>query len=174
MPIASNDLKYRLSGGASNADPNASLGGVKSATEMVDATLHNLFDVVTGDEGAAGDTEYRCLYVHNGHATLTLQNPVVWISQLTTSADDEVDIALDGAGVGDGATTGVAETETDEQDAPTGEAFSRPVTKAAGLAIGDLAPGQSQAIWIRRTVDPGAAAVNNDNAIITVEGETAA
>ncbi len=174
MPIISTDIEYRLSGGLANADPNASLGGIKSATELVDATLHNLFDVVTGDEGAAGDTEYRCIYVHNAHATITLQNPVVWISQLTPSADDEVDIALDGAGVGNGSTTGVAEVVADEQTAPVGEVFTRPVTKGAGLAIADLAPGDSQAIWIRRTVDPGAAAVNNNNAIITVEGETAA
>ena len=30
MPIVASDIKVRLSGGASNSDPNASLGGIKS------------------------------------------------------------------------------------------------------------------------------------------------
>lgn len=36
--------------------------------------------MVTGDENAASDVEYRCIFVHNNHATLTLQGVVVWLS----------------------------------------------------------------------------------------------
>ena len=54
MPIVAGDIDFRLSGGAANSDVNASLGGAKSSTELVDATLHNLFDQVSGDEAQAG------------------------------------------------------------------------------------------------------------------------
>jgi len=72
MPIASADIKYRLSGGAANADPLVSLGGAKSS---VDAGS-NLLDPVSSSEALAGDIEYRCYYIHNAHATLTLENAV--------------------------------------------------------------------------------------------------
>lgn len=65
MSIAASDLKIYLSGGAGNSDPNASLGGVRSTTEVVDDTLHNLFDYVSGTEAGAGDTEYRASYIKN-------------------------------------------------------------------------------------------------------------
>ena len=59
MPIVSADIKYRLSGGASNSDQNASLGGVKSSNEA----SASLFDNVSSAEAVSGDTEYRCFYV---------------------------------------------------------------------------------------------------------------
>lgn len=170
MPIVSNDIEYRLSGGAGNADPAASLGGIMSATAMP----ANLFDNVSGDEGAAGDTEYRCIYVRNAHATLTLEAPKLWLVANTPSADTDVAVALDGAGAGDGSTTGVAETVVDEQTAPVGEVFSAPASKATGIAMPALGPGQAHAIWVRRTVNAGAAAVNGDGFTIRVEGDTAA
>ena len=70
MPIVASDIKVRLIGGSSNSDPNASLGGVKSSTEVTDNTLNNLYDQVSGSESASGDTEYRCVYIHNSHASL--------------------------------------------------------------------------------------------------------
>src|SRR4030095_11773878 len=99
MPIVASDLKIRLSGGAANSDPNASLGGAKSSVEVVDNTLHNIFDIVTGTESLAGDIEYRGVYLHNGPATLTAQNVRVYISSPTTSTADEWDIALAGEGL---------------------------------------------------------------------------
>ena len=47
---------WRLSGGAANTNPLASLGGIMSTST---AAGSNIFDDVTGDEGAAGDVEYR-------------------------------------------------------------------------------------------------------------------
>lgn len=172
MPIASTDIDYHLSGGGTNTDPNASLGGIISSTQIVDASLNNLFDDVSGTESANGDTEYRCMYVKNAHATLTLQNARVYIASDSTSADTSIEIALDGAGVGDGSTTGVAETVANESTAPTGETFSAP-TSGAPLSIGDIGPGQCQAIWVKRIVAAGAAALATDATTITVTGETA-
>src|SRR5574343_401176 len=154
MPIISTDIIYRLSGGSGNTDPNASLGGVKSST-AIGAGLHNLFDVVSSAESSAGDTEYRCFYVHNAHATLTMQNSVIWIQSNTTSTDTTIEIAL-----GSSAVNGTEQTVADESTAPTGVTFSQPSNKAGGIVLGDIPPGQHRAVWLRRTVAAGAAASN--------------
>src|ERR1041385_1698976 len=133
MPIASSDIKIFLSGGSGNSDPNASLGGVKSSTEVTDNTLNNLFDDVSGTESNAGDTEYRCVYVYNNHGTLSMQNTHVYISSNTSSADTTFDIALAGEGV-----NATAETVANENTAPVGESFSAPTTYAAGLDMGTI------------------------------------
>ena len=172
MPIVSTDIKFLLSGGSGNTNPNASLGGVRSTTEIVDNTIQNLFDNVTGSESAAGDTEYRCFYVKNGHGTITWETVVKWI-EAQVSGGANVEIGLDPAGNGDGSATGVATTIADEQTAPTGVTFSAPTTKATGLSIGNLTAGQMRAVWVKRIVPaatPGQAA---DGADLRGEGDTA-
>jgi|ERR1041384_5337589 hypothetical protein len=169
MPIASSDIKIFLSGGSGNTDPNASLGGVKSSTEVTDNTLNNLFDDVSGTESNAGDTEYRCVYVYNNHGTLSMQNTRVYISSNTSSADTTFDIALAGEGV-----NATAETVANENTAPVGESFSAPTTYAGGLDMGTIAAGQRYGLWIRRTVTAGAAADNADTATIKYDCDTAA
>lgn len=87
MPITTSDLHFRLSiktGSAGNSlaqsDPNAALGKYVSTTDIVDATLNNLFDDISGDENAASTIDYRCFFVYNAHGSLTLQSPKVWLS----------------------------------------------------------------------------------------------
>lgn len=174
MAIQSADILYQLSGGNGNADPNASLGGIISGTDVLDAFANNLFDDVSGDESAAGDVEYRCFYIVNSHGTLTWQNVVVWIGTETPDTETQLDIGLDAAGVGDGSTTGVATTIATESDAPAGAAFTHNTSKATGLNVGNIPAGEAVAVWLRRTVTAGAAAYNNDYGIIRAEGETAA
>lgn len=169
MPIASTDIKYRLSGGASNTDPNASLGGAKSSTEITDATLHNLFDIIGSAESSAGDTEYRCFYVHNAHATLTLQSAKVWIQTNTPSTDTSAEI-----GLGSSAVNGTEQTVANESTAPTGVTFSAPASEGAALTIGDIPAGQHKAIWVKRIVNASAAAYTSDSVVIRCKGDTAA
>lgn len=162
MPIISTDIIYRLSGGAANAAPAASIGGTKSSV----AAGATLFDDVSSIEAGAGDTEYRCVYIHNAHATLTLIGAKVWIQTNTPSANTDVAIALGSSGL-NGTETAVA----DENTAPSGLSFSQPSSFAAGLTIGDLAPGQHYPLQIRRTVTAGAA-VASDNFTLRVQGDT--
>lgn len=170
MPITTSDLATRLSGGASNSNQNLSIGGVMSSTAWAGGTLHDLFDVITGDENAASTVDYRCVYVRNGHATLTWLAPRVWISAETAGGASAA-IGLDPAGVGNGVTSGVAATPANETTAPAGVTFSAPTTKAEGLAIADIPPGSAQAIWIRRSA-ANSAAIDNDGATLTIEGDT--
>jgi hypothetical protein len=169
MAILATDIKFYLSGGAANSDPNASLGGAISATEIADATLHNLFDVVSGDEASAGDTEYRCFYVKNDHGTLTLQGASVWIQTATPSADSDCLL-----GLGSSAVNGTEQTVADESTAPTGVTFAQADGEVNELVIGDIPPGEHKAVWIRRDISANAAAYDNDSVVIRVKGETAA
>ena len=161
MAIISTDIQYRLSGGSSNSDPAASLGGVKSST-----AASNYFDDVSSAEASAGDTEYRCVYVHNNHGTLSLIGAKVFIQTNTPSSDTDVAI-----GLGSSAINGTEQTVAGESTAPTGVSFSAPTTFAGGLAIGDLAAGAHKAVWVRRTVNAGAAAYA-DSFTLRVQGDT--
>ena len=169
MPITSTDLKFHLSGGAANSDPNAALGGAISTTQIVDATVANLFDNVSSAESAAGDTEYRCFYVKNTHATLTLQAAKVYIQTNTPSAETSAEI-----GLGTSAVNGTEQTVANESTAPSGVTFSTAAGSGNALSIGNIPAGQHKAIWLKRIVNAAAAAYNSDSVIIRVEGDTAA
>lgn len=179
MSIAAADIKYKLAVAAAagdttaQPDPNASLGDQISTTELVDATLANLFDLISGDENAVSDVEYRCLFVHNDHATLPWIAPKVWIPS-ETAGGASIAIGLDPAGVSaKGAAVAQAATIANESTAPAGVAFTAPTTKGAGLAVADVPAGSVFAIWIRRTA-ANTAAVDNDGAVVRTEGDSAA
>ena len=172
MPIVASDIQYRLSGGAGNTSPAASLGGAISTAGgglITTDTLNNVWDDVSGAESSAGDIEYRAIFIKNNHGSLSLTGAKVWISSNTTSADDTIDIALAGEGINN-----TIETIANESTAPAGETFSAPTTFAGGLSLGTLAAGQAHGLWIRRTVTAGAAAANANPYTLSVQGETAA
>ena len=180
MAITATDILFKLSiktGAAGNAaaqpDVNASLGKYISTTPIVDATLNNYFDDVSGDENAASDVEYRCIFIHNAHATLTWQSVVVWLSAEVAGGANAA-IAIDGlAASAIGATAAQADEVANENTAPTGEAFSSPTTKATGLSLGNLAAGYCRAVWVRRTA-ANTAALDNDGVTVKAEGDTSA
>lgn len=179
MAITSTDIKYKFSvktGSAGNSTAGTaagSLGKYISTTEITDNTLNNLFDDVSGDENAASDVEYRCIFVHNAHGSLALQNAVVWLSA-ETAGGAAAAIAVDGvAASAIGSASPQADEVTDEQTAPSGESFSSPTTKGTGLSLGTINAGQCRAIWVRRTA-ANTAALDNDGVTIRVEGDTAA
>ena len=170
MPIASADIKFRLSGGAGNTDVNLSLGGAKSSTEVTTNVVDNLFDSVSGTESAAGDIEYRCIYFHNNHGSLTAQNSKVYLTSNTTSANDTLDLAA-----GTAAINATEQTVADETTAPTGVSWVTNATSyATGVSLGNIPFGQHKAIWIRRTVDAGASAADANAATLEIGLDTAA
>jgi len=164
MPIATTDLHVRLSGGAANADPNASLGGAKSTTTDAGATI---FDDVSGAESAAGDTEYRGVYLSNEHGSLTYMAPKVWVGTDTPSADTDADVALAAEGV-NVAMASIA----NENTAPASVTFTNAaVSFATGLSIADIPAGQFKGVWLKRVVNAGAAATT-DSFTINFQGDT--
>ncbi len=170
MAILTTDVDTRLSGGAGNSDPDLSLGGVKSSTELSPTVSEeNLFSNVDGAEAAAGSTKYRGLYYHNGHASLTLESTVIWFTTQTPSTDTIIAMALAGEGL-----NATMETITDEDTAPIGESFTSPATKAAGLSMGNVPFSQHFGFWVRRIVTAAASAFDNDDWAYRIEGDTAA
>lgn len=166
MAVVAADIKFYLSGGASNTLPSACLGGAISTTEVNGGTpLNNLFDDVSDTEAAAGDTEYRCFYVKNTSGADTLTGAAVYIASNTPSADTTVNIGLDPAGV-----SGTATTIANESTAPAGVTFSAAANSGAALAIGNLGPGATQAIWVRRVVDADAVAAASDPVTFRITG----
>lgn len=179
MAITSEDIEFRLStksgaAGDSQASTSAaSLGKYMSTTEITDASLHNLFDLITGDENAAEDIEYRCFFVYNTHETLTWEGVKVWLSDEVAGGADAA-IAVDQVAASDHDESDPQANEiADEDTAPDGESFSAPTSKEAGLDVGDLGPGKCRAIWVRRTAtDSGP--VDEDGVTISFAGDTAA
>lgn len=180
MPIASTDLLIKLSttaGAAGNSTAGGaagtSLGKYISTTQITDATLNNLFPDVTGDENAASNVDYQAVFVHNNHATLTLQNPVIYMSaEVAGGASAAIAVDSTAASALANATAQALQIAT-KNTAPAGPlTFSSPTTKAAGLALGNIGPGQVKAFWIRRT-SSNSTALNNDGVTVTVAGDTA-
>lgn len=173
MPVAAADIVWTYSGGASNTDPNACLGGAISTAGggIIDDNVDNdLFDDVSAAESAAGDTEYRGFYIKNTHGSLTLTDARVYCTSNTTSATEEIDIAL-----ADEAVTTTIEIIANESTAPVGPTFSHPTTYAGGLQLNGatgLIAGAYKGIWMRRTVDAGTAAQSADSSTWICEGTT--
>lgn len=111
--------------------------------------------------------DYRCLYIRNpvgsGAVAASLEVFVSTGSQQPESPvgypalADMISLALDPAGIGDGVATGVAIGPLTPQLAPPIPAEQDPNGLLAGLtftttdlAVGNLAEGESVAVWIRR------------------------
>ncbi len=182
MAIVSGDIKIKLStkaGSAGNsltqADPNSSLGKYISTTELVSGSQNNLFDNVTGAENAASTVDYRCIFVHNSHATLTLESAAIYISS-QVSGGTVLAIAIDNvAASAIGSSSAQAFEATNELTSPGGSAgsFSSPSSTGAALSLGNIPAGFCKAVWVRRTA-ANTGAVDADGGTFVVFGDTAA
>jgi len=179
MAIVASDIKTKLSvktGAAGNSvagTPAGSLGKYISTTEISGTALNSIFDDVSGSENAASDVEYRCIFVHNSHATLTWTDVYVWLSA-ETAGGASIAIAVDGVAASPIGQAGAqADEVATEQNAPSGESFSAPISKVTGLLLGDIPAGYCRALWVRRSA-ANSAALNNDGVTLSHEGETAA
>lgn len=180
MPISTSDIKFRwstTSGSAGNSTANStagtSLGKYMSSTDITDATLNNLFPDVTGDENAASNVDYQCLFVYNSHGTITWQNVVVWMSaEVSGGVSCAVGIDTTAASANNNSSAQgliIANKNT----APSGVSFSSPTSKGTGLSLGSLTAGQCRAVWVRRTA-ANTSAVNSDGVTVRAEGDTTA
>ena len=179
MAIVAGDLLFKFSVKTGSAGDSVagtaagSLGKYVSQTEITDAVLNNLFDDVTGDDNAASDVEYRCIFVHNNHASLTWENPVVWLSA-ETAGGANIAIAVDDVAVSaKGSASAQADEVANEDAAPSGESFTSPSTKGTGLSLGSIAAGSVKAVWVQRSAT-NSAALDNDDVTLEFSGDTAA
>lgn len=157
MAIAATDMILRLSTTAgaagdstAQASPNSSLGKYASTTVMGTA-LNSLFDDVSGAENAANTVDYRCVFVLNNHATLTAVGVTVYL-QSEVAGGTSIALGVDTTAVSAKGSAGAqAVTVANELTAPAGVTFTAPTTDGAGVVLGDIAPGQVRAFWVKRT-----------------------
>lgn len=159
MAIQPTDIVLRLSGGTSNASAAASLGGAESST----VAPTSRFGTRPATDGSGGKVVYRCLYVHNTNASLTLQGATLSVSSDTPDASTTIAIGVGTAGV-----NATEQTIANETTAPTGVTFGTTAT------LGNIPAGQSIAIWERLTITAGASAVSADPYTLQSSGSTAA
>jgi hypothetical protein len=180
MAIVAGDILRKLSiktGSAGNSaaqgDVNASLGKYISTTQITDNTLHNLFDVITGPENAASTVDYRCVFVHNAHATLTAYDVRIFISaEVSGGAAAAIGVDTTAASA-IGSASAQAVDIANETTAPSGISFSSPTTYSGGVQMGDIPAGQCRAYWVRRTA-ANTAAVDADGVTIRVQCDSPA
>ena len=153
------ELELRYTGGAANADPDASLGGASSSIVMATGPLNNLFDNVTPGEASTGDTEYRALSLHN-KGDAAAESVELYISTESASPDSVIAIGPD---------SGV-QSIVDESTAPSAPAisFSHPLV-GSKMSIPDIPTGSAQRLWFRRTISPAAGNYANDLFQLKVE-----
>ena len=159
-------LKYRYTGGASNSDPDASLGGVMSSEEMAETALNNLFDNASPEETENGVTDYRAIDVLN-EGDAEAKSVTMFMKNETTSADTQLDFGIGAGGTPhDGSDQN--DTIADEETAPDGVTFDH-YTDASRISLPDIPVSEAVRIWIRRTVSAGATNNNNDLGTLAVD-----
>ena len=172
MPVANTDILIKYSttaGSAGNSNTgtrDASLGKYISTTQAT-GSANVFFDDVQSAEASAGDVEYRCVFVHNAHATDSALNVAVQIvSEVASGAVAAA--ALDNiAASAIGSASAQADQVANENTAPTAVgAFG-----TGSLSIGTLAAGQCKAVWLRRTVSASTAAMTGDGFTLRVTGD---
>lgn len=148
-------LTNTSSSGQTQSDPNASLGGYRSTTELSATSMKNLFDDVSVVEALLGDTEYRMIDVYND-GTGTAYGVQLYMQTATSSSSTELDF-------------GYSSTNQPHADAWNGEALSNEstapaspsmsfsnYTKTSPLSLGTIPASQSKRVCVRRTVTAGA------------------
>jgi hypothetical protein len=167
--------KYSTTAGAagnSTAGTAAgSLGKYISTTQWTGGALNDLFDDISGDENAASEAEYRCIFVHNNNGANVYENCVVWISA-EVGGGANVAIGVDTTAASPIAQAGVqALTIANEDTAPGGVTFTSPTTKVTGIVLGNIGTGQCKAFWVRRTAT-NSAALSADGVTFSIAGDT--
>jgi hypothetical protein len=145
IPVVGLSVTFTSANLALHHSGAADIGGAIGAA-LTDDALNNLWDDVSSGDASAGDTEYRCAYVKNTHASLSAV-----AAQMNISTDPtESDFAL---GLGAAGKNGTETEVADEDTAPGGVSFG-----SGPLSLGTLAAGDFYPVWIRRTVTAGAGA----------------
>jgi hypothetical protein len=171
MAVTASDiaLKYSVSAAAGNTTSGTaatSLGDQVSTTAIPQSGANVWFDDVPASEASAGDTEYRCAFVHNTHSTDSALNVEV-VLQTDPAGGATMAIGLDTtAASAVGSASAQALTVANENTAPAGVTFG-----TSNLNIGTLAAGQVKAFWVRRTISAAQGPVVGDGFTVRIQGE---
>jgi hypothetical protein len=176
--VSASDLQWYLTnpgavtGFSGVGTPGNSLGKYLSTTQVSGTPLNNLFLDITGAQNAASQVDYQCIFLLNATATgnSALNTQVFMPSASDVAGGASFAYALDTHGI-------VGKTQSPQQaivianstTAPGGiSSWTGPsATIAGGLTIGNIAPNNCIAIWLRRTA-ANTSAVNNDGGALQI------
>jgi len=111
----------------------------------VDNGVEEILDNVPASESDTETIVYRCLYLHNTHATAPLKDIYLYL-RLETYSDSTVEFGLHYLGIG-----GEPDIIADEFTAPASVVFDAP-DKDNPLVVGTLIANQKIAVWLKRTI----------------------
>jgi hypothetical protein len=152
-------ITLHLSGGASNANVLASIGGAISTVTVPSL----LFSPITAAQFTAGRIMYRCLYVKVDVATDAVKP---WIAAETPSASTTI-------AIGWGAAINATQTAiANETTAPAGVSFASPASEGAATSGGNFTAGQFRALWLRFTITAGATPVASEQFQLVINGQS--
>lgn len=167
MGVTAADIKFYLTGGSGNTDPNASLGGAGSTTEVGS----NLFDNITAAEAAGAATaDYRAIDVKNNNSTYTLYSAKIW-SSVQTAGGAGSDAAYFMYAVDSGTQSVANDTTAPNNPSLT---FVQATSESAAISLGDIGPGDlyKKRVWIKRVIPGNGMLSGSDTETITVKGQT--
>jgi len=125
---------------------------IRTETITIASAVNQTYDNVSALEALNGSVEYRCFYVKNTALSGTAYEVKLWIKTQPSGAD-VLALALDAAGTN--GTAAVIADEVDSGGVLSALTFSEPATQNTGLSLGNLAPGEYRAFWVRRSVPAG-------------------
>lgn len=141
------------------------LGGAITSTVIPSNTLLNVFDKIIGGEASQGMVDYRCIYIKNNNASLTLSSAIVKLTEQVALSSIHI-----GIGKGTSPIGGIEQIIPSESNVPNGVRFSEEVNE--DVAIGDVAAGKHFAVWLRRRCNVGTPAFTSEGFSVTVAGES--
>lgn len=154
-------LAFFLTGGASNSNGNASLGGAHSSYTLSATAMNNLFDNVSSAGASAGVVDYRAVDITNtGDASAVSVS--FYMNPETSSPGTQIDAGIEAS------PTGSTTVVTDKATAPAGVTFSH-YNSGTKLTLPDIAAGAYCRVWLKRSVTAGAVATSSDSGALNVE-----
>ena len=135
-----------LSGGGSNQNPFASLGGAISSTQMRDDVLDGLFDPISITQKNTGHTDYFCIYIKNANGTSQMTAAKIWFTVINVWVS---------MGVGTSAAGGIEQSIANDTTPPAGINWGQPSTEATAFDLGNIPANSWRAVWFRRVFPAG-------------------
>lgn len=173
MSVLASDmnLKYSVSAAAGNTTAGTqptSLGDQVSTTQLGTSGANVQFDDVSSAEASAGDTEYRCFFVCNDHATDPATNVTITVQANATKSTWTV--AADNIGVtAKGSGSAQALTVANENTAPSGGAGVG--TFGSSASLGTIPAGSVAGFWVRRVTASSTTPLTADTATLRIGGD---
>ncbi len=176
--IVNTDLKFIHSGLNAVASNYDDLGGNIFASYMtrpyVTSVKHNLLDEITPGRAFSGEDYYVCIGAYNENGSSIADNVRVWLTSDSVSADSSIQL-----GIGPDMKTNKDQVEysgtnivepriADHFTPPANITFQNAIGLVNSILIGDLPPLTGRMFWIKRTIDPNASQLVNDNFTLNI------